>query len=63
MNKLSANGYFSLLKHEGKSRVINVTTDAYEISELVNEAEADLKLDDVRTMITVIVSFGQPNHN
>ena len=66
LNKLGANGYFSILKHESNSaenKVVNVTSDAYEISELINESEADLKLDEVGTMITTVVNFGRPNHH
>ena len=78
MNKLGANGYFSILKYERgqnahnddlnsikiakTTSTIRVTSEAYEHSELINEAEADLKLEEVSTMITTIVSFGRPNH-
>lgn len=54
-----------MLKHEGTrpDKILNVTTDAYEIAEVINEAETDTNMEEVRTMISTIVSFGRPNHN
>ena len=36
--------------------------DAFDITEHINDAEQDLKMDEVHTMISTIVSIGRPNH-
>mmetsp|Transcript_13910 Transcript_13910/g.18980 ORF Transcript_13910/g.18980 Transcript_13910/m.18980 type:complete len:122 (-) Transcript_13910:2077-2442(-) len=63
VTNLGTNGYFPVLRmDESDGDYVNVTQDAFDITEHINNAEIDLKMDEVRTMISTIVSIGKPNH-
>ena len=51
-----------LRDHQGEEDAVNVVQDAFDITEHINDAEQDLKMDEVHTMISTIVSIGRPNH-
>lgn len=63
--RLSTNGFFPVLMSSGKGRkkIVEVHGAADEIIDHLNEAEIDLKMDEVKTMVSTIVSFGQPSQS
>ena len=55
--------YFEVLRdNQGEEEAINVVQEAFDLTDVINEAEQDLKMDEVNTIITTVVSIGRPNH-
>ena len=44
-------------------KAVIVPPDAFNVSDRINMAELDLNMDNVRTIVTTIVSLRRPNHD
>ena len=46
-----------------RKKVVNVQQDAHDITEFLDQEEIDLRMDEVKTMVSTIVSFGPPSES
>ena len=61
---MGKNGFFPLLvaDHENEGLMV-VPEQTWDIEAKINEYEMDLKMDEVRTVISTIVNLRCPNHS
>ena len=75
INRVGINGFFQVLKIDrqqqhgggatrtGAMKMVIVPPDAFNVADRINMAEMDLNLDNVRTIVSTVVSLRRPNHD
>lgn len=60
IKSIGTDGYFPILKKSRKNNMLSLCNDFHKIVEQIDEAEENLNLANVRTMISTFVYLQQP---